>query len=56
MFYQLTKNKNGRMVLTVAYDPALKNWNDRIEKAIADAGLQDENRLTVIAMPAGLRL
>lgn len=50
MFYQLTENKSGHTVLTVFYDSELKNWNQGIEQAIEDAGLNNEP-VTVIAKP-----
>ncbi len=50
MFYQLSKNQNGRMILMIYYDVELKNWNQVIEQAIKDAGLNNEP-VTVIAKP-----
>ena len=42
--------KDGKPVIETDYDPALLNWNEAIERALAERGLK-HGEATVICIP-----
>ena len=56
MSYRLYRNKNGKQILEIIYDPLKGDWDDEILRARTELGLLNMRGITTLAFPENCRL